>query len=115
MPGRFKLKFVLLLVLVYRKLVSDNSAALKSEKFEYFMAKNGIHHLTTAPYHTASNGLAERAVHAVKQGLLKQTQGDLIAKPSRFLLNYLNCFGQATALGHQLQIGLAGKNLFGGM
>ncbi len=96
-------------------LVSDNGAALKGEKFEEFLAKNDIHHITTAPFHTASNGLAERAVHAVKQGLLKQTQGDLMAKPSRFLLNYLNCFGQATALGHQLQLGLAGKNLFWGM
>ncbi len=41
-------------------LVSDNGAAFTSADFEDFMTKNGIRHLTTAPYHAASNGLAER-------------------------------------------------------
>ncbi len=63
-------------------------AAFTSAEFEDFMTKNGIRHLTTAPYHATSNGLAERAVQTVKQGLLKQTQGDLMAKLSRFLFNY---------------------------
>ncbi len=69
-------------------LVSDNGAAFTSAEFEDFMTENGIRHLTMAPYHAASNGLAERAVHTVKQGLLKQTQGDLMAKLSRFPFNY---------------------------
>ncbi len=69
-------------------LVSDNGAAFTSEEFEDFMIKNGIRHLTTAPYHAASNGLAERAVQTVKQGLLQQSQADLMANLSRFLFNY---------------------------
>ncbi len=69
-------------------LVSDNGAAFTSTEFENFMTKNGIRHLTTAPYHAASNGLAERAVQTVTQGLLKQPQGDVMAKLSRFLLSY---------------------------
>ncbi len=60
-------------------LVSDNGAAFTSTGFENFMIKNGIRH------HAAPNGLAERVVQTVKQGLLKQTQGDLMAKLSRFL------------------------------
>ncbi len=60
-------------------LVSDNGAAFMSAEFENLMTKNGIRHLTTAPYHAASNGLVDRAVQTVKQGLLKQTQGDLMA------------------------------------
>ncbi len=51
------------------------------------MITNGIRHLTTAPYHAASNGLAERPVQTVKQGLLKQTQGDVIGKLSQFIFN----------------------------
>ncbi len=52
-------------------LVSDNGAAFTSTEFENLMIKNGIRHLTTAPYQAASNDLAERAVQAVTQGLLK--------------------------------------------
>ncbi len=69
-------------------LVPDKGAAFTSAEFENFMIKNGIRHLTTAPYHAAFNGLAQGAVQTVKQGLLKHTQGDLMAKLSRFLLSY---------------------------
>ena len=43
-------------------LVTDNGLLFVSEKFETFAKKNGIKHLTTAPYHPSSNGLAERMV-----------------------------------------------------
>ena len=56
-------------------LVSDNAPNFTSEEFETFMRKNGIAHITSAPYHPASNGLAERAVQTVKSGIIK-TAGD---------------------------------------
>ena len=51
-----------------RKVVTDNGSSFTSEEFRTFMANNGIVHVTTAPYHPSSNGLAERAVQTVKQG-----------------------------------------------
>ncbi|BHF63743.1 hypothetical protein SprV_0200673700 [Sparganum proliferum] len=57
-------------------------------EFKDFMEKNGIRHLTTAPYHAASNGPAERAVQAIKLGLAKQTEADLATKLSRLLFSY---------------------------
>ncbi len=54
-------------------IVSDNGPAFTSAELKEFVEKNGMRHLTTAPYHAASNGLAERAVQTVKRGLLKQT------------------------------------------
>ena len=39
------------------------------------MFENGITHITTAPYHPSSNGLAKRVVQTVKHGL-EATKGD---------------------------------------
>ena len=52
-------------------LVSDNAPNFTSEEFETVMRKNGIVHITSAPYHPASIGLAERAVKTVKSGITK--------------------------------------------
>ena len=46
---------------------------------------NGIRHLMTAPYHSASNGLAERAVQSLKTGLKKMINGNIDYKLDRFL------------------------------
>ena len=71
-----------------RTVVSDNGSVFISSEFEDFLQKNGIHHIRTAPYHPASNGLAERAVQTLKEGLKKLTDGCLETKLSRFLFQY---------------------------
>ena len=44
------------------EIVSDNGTQFVSEDFQAFIRSNGIRHITSAPYHPATNGLAERAV-----------------------------------------------------
>ena len=47
-------------------VVSDNGTAFTSAEFRTFLKKNGIKQITFAPYHPATNGLAERAVQTQK-------------------------------------------------
>jgi hypothetical protein len=53
-----------------------------------FTEGNGIRHIRVAPYHPASNGLAERAVRTVKEALKKSSEGSLEKRLARFLLTY---------------------------
>ena len=69
-------------------IVSDNGAVFTSQEFKIFAQRNGIRHVTSAPYHPSSNGLAERAVQTFKQGMKKQVQGTVETKLTRFLLSY---------------------------
>ena len=61
-----------------------------SEEFTTFLWKNGISHITSAPYHPSSNGLAERVVQSFKQGMRKFTKGTLTDRISRYLFHYRN-------------------------
>ena len=70
------------------KVVSDNGPSFTSEEFKKFMKANGIKHITSAPYHPSTNGLAERAVQTVKQGLRQMQGGTVEEKLARFLMKY---------------------------
>ena len=70
-------------------IVSDNGSVFTSEEFQVFTRRNGIQHLTSAPYHPASNGLAERAVQTVKEALRKEAGGgSMKPKIARFMFQY---------------------------
>ncbi len=69
-------------------VVTDNGSCFTSEEFRNFLRGNGIRHVTSAPYHPASNGLAERAEQTFKGGMKKQQEGSLQQKLMRFLFQY---------------------------
>ena len=69
-------------------IVSDNGPSLTSSEFAQFCRVNGIKHIVSAPYHPATNGLAERAVQSFKLGLEKIQGGSLQSRLSRFLFRY---------------------------
>ena len=68
-------------------IVSDNGPAFISAEFKEFLQCNGIEQVLSPPYHLSSNGLAERTVQTVKQGVKKMV-GPLKIQSSRFLFKY---------------------------
>ena len=68
-------------------IISDNASAFVSQEFQNCCV-NGIQHITSAPHHPASNGLAERGVGIVKEGVKRMEGGDLERKLTRFLFDY---------------------------
>ena len=72
------------------QIVSDNGPSFVSHQFKDFMSQNGIVHITSAPYHPSTNGLAERAVQTFKLGLKRITGSSIQDWLSKFLLHYRN-------------------------
>ncbi|KAL7839170.1 hypothetical protein SRHO_G00258280 [Serrasalmus rhombeus] len=72
-------------------LESDNGLQFCSEEFSTFLKVNGVKHIRSAPYHPASNGLAERFVQTFKHAL-KSSKGTtpLQQRLDTFLLTYCN-------------------------
>lgn len=73
-----------------KQLVSDNGPPFSSDEFNQFLTNNGVEHLFSAPYHPASNGLAENSVKILKR-VIKKALGqrvDVDTALQRFLLMY---------------------------
>ena len=71
-------------------IVSDNGTQFSSSEFQEFCQASGIHHIRVSPYHSSSNGLAERAVRIFKQGLKRDTHGTLSDRIAKLLFTYRN-------------------------
>lgn len=69
-------------------VVSDNGPQFNSSVTERFFKDNHVCHVTSAPYYPQSNGLAERAVRTIKEGIKKNKHGSLLTRISKFLLRY---------------------------
>ena len=71
-------------------IVTDNGTTFTSYEFAEFTQKNGIRHIKISSYHPSSNGMAERAVKIVKDGLMKKsgTSQSIEYRLSRVLFQY---------------------------
>ncbi|KAF2899035.1 hypothetical protein ILUMI_07140, partial [Ignelater luminosus] len=71
-------------------LVSDNGKQFLSYEFKNFLESNGIVHKVSAPYHPATNGLAEKTVQSFKNALraLRGNNNDRNRDLQTFLFNY---------------------------
>ena len=82
------------------QLVSDNGSQITSEAFTVFLKMNGIRHTRSAPYHPATNGLAERFVQSLKQGLKASLSSGLSLhrRVCNFLLTYRSTVHSTTGV-----------------
>ncbi|XP_051962904.1 uncharacterized protein K02A2.6-like [Xyrauchen texanus] len=72
-------------------LVSDNGPQFTSEEFGSFLKTNGVKHVRSAPFHPATNGLAERFVQTFKHSLKASKEPvPLQQRLDSFLLQYRN-------------------------
>ena len=71
-------------------MITDNGSVFTRAEFGNFIKGNGITHVTSAPYHPATNRLAERAVQTFKEAMEKmETEcGSLDSKVDRFEFRY---------------------------
>ncbi len=72
-------------------LVSDNGPRFTSEEFQIFLKANGVKHAISAPFHPATNGLAERMVQTLKRALgCSKGSTSIQQRLGTFLLAYRN-------------------------
>ena len=69
-------------------IVFDNGTCFSSHEFQTFVKQNGIQHVRTAAYHPSPNGLAERYVQIMKDGLKKMTSGSVESRLARLFSRY---------------------------
>ena len=93
------------------QVVTDNGTQFTSNQFSEFCKRNGIKHITSAPFHQSSNGQAERFVQTINKGLKMNNieDGDAQLKLDNYLFAYRStptCTGQTPAelfLGRKLK------------
>nr|XP_037291095.1 uncharacterized protein K02A2.6-like [Rhipicephalus microplus] len=91
------------------QVVSDNGTPFTGWEFKELLQQNGVVHVWAPPYHPQSNGLAERAVRTIKDGLKKCGDADLSRALARTLCRYRNtplpsgCSPSEMLLGYQLR------------
>ena len=106
-----------------RILVTDNAAEFTSQELNYFCQTNGITKMESPPYHSESNGVAERGVQTVKNGMKawRMDVSHLSFKEylKRLLLHHRACFkrpdGRTPAevvYGRKIRIPLSRNFLF---
>ena len=65
--------------------VSDNGTVFTNAEFIKFVERNGTCHAKPAPYHPATNGMAEKALQTFKAYMEKLTNGTISTCVSDFL------------------------------
>nr|XP_006812973.1 PREDICTED: uncharacterized protein K02A2.6-like [Saccoglossus kowalevskii] len=83
-----KLKQVFATLGIPEILASDNGSNFTSDEFSHFLNVNGITQILVALYHPSSNGLAERAVEIVKNGLNRVKDGTIDERLAKILFRY---------------------------
>lgn len=83
--------------------VSDNGTAFTSHEFQNFCKLNGIVHMTSPPYHPASNGQAESFVKIIKKGIKSSINSFSNVRIARmkllkYLFDYRNSVHSATGV-----------------
>ena len=72
------------------QLVSDNGPQFVAADFTSFLEENGVKHIRSAPYHPATNGLAERFVRSFKEAM--KAAGASATSVRQKLENFLLCY-----------------------
>ena len=92
------------------QIVSDNGPQFIAAEFSVFVKNNGIKHIRSAPYHPATNGLAERFVQTFKQGMrASKSNKSISSKLANFLLAYRTA--PHTTTGQSPSMLFMGRNL----
>lgn len=67
--------------------VSDNGTQFPSGTFERYLLGLGIYHVLMAPFHSSSNGQAERMIRSAKEALAQLDQGNWL----EWVAEYCSC------------------------
>lgn len=70
---------------IARRVMSNNGTAFVSDEIRTFYERNGVEAITSAPYHPATNGQAERYIAELKKALVQDTTRPIQRRLNRFL------------------------------